>query len=759
MPPSLSAARPIPTTRSATSFSRLWRCTGVRNQGSNQITGLNDTTQLFVGEQVYGTGIPAGTAVTAIGGLSTISLSNNATSGTNASTALTFTASNLYLGEPISGGTIPAGAVITAITNATSTALTSVTFSGAAASATATVPITFTPTYYYEVTAVTPLGESVPTAAATSVTPNGSNLGATISWSAVPGATSYKIYRSLNAGDFAQSYLATVPAVTGTASYTYSDLGPVSLSPPSDVAAALDAATTPPSTSTLLYSTQYFYEITAVGVAGETIASSQATQTTGTGVSQMNTIDLTWNPVQGAVSYNVYRSTVSGDFNDALIGSTALASYQDLGAAATDYSPPSDSFAPPAPLTCALSAGGALAPQTTYYYAISSTGPNGESTISAYQSVTTSNAALGDLEVKLTWTAQADATGYRIYRSTTPITQADLSNNLIAIITAGSTGSYVDAGTAFTVQGTATPGSAVIADLASTNLFAPGMSVTGTDIPIGAYIVSVNSGAGTITLNANANGAGVSSGMLTFNGGTSYTPPVQTKYDVSFDLSFAGTTTSGSTTFTLTGANAAKESAYLSQYFNAVGGAGKIVVSELTSTGIQANTTVTSVNTATNQVTLSNSATLTSAAGGATLTFSTPLTYTANASADVANILSALQEMPTVGNGNVSVNADDTDTVFTVSFQNALSNEAQNLISAAVQQSTAGATVAEQTAGNGGPSYVYTVTFVGGAISRPTSPNPASSSPRQPGPRWSSIPSSARSPPAGSACRLHRLHP
>src|ERR1019366_8708522 len=172
------------------------------------------------------------------------------------------------------------------------------------------------------------------------------------------------------------------------------------------------------------------------------------------------------NPVQGATGYNIYRTTVSGSYTNSKIASTAGTSYQDAGAATTSFAPPSDSFAPPALLTNTIAAGGALAPLTTYYYAVSSTGPTSESTINAYQSITTSTAALGSLKVNLAWTVENNATGYRIYRSTTPITQANLSNDLIAVITAGTTAAFADSGTTFTLQGTTSINTAVLSNLA-----------------------------------------------------------------------------------------------------------------------------------------------------------------------------------------------------------------------------------------------------------------------------------------------------
>ena len=189
--------------------------------------------------------------------------------------------------------------------------------------------------------------------------------------------------------------------------------------------------------------------------------------------------------------------------------------------------------------TTTWSPAAASRPSTKYYYAVSSIGPNGESTLNAYQSVTTSSAAVGNLAVILTWTANPQATGYRLYRSTAPITQASLSNDLIAVVSAGTTASFTDTGSVFTMQASMTAGSPVLFDLASINQLAPGMPVTGTNIPAGTFIQSVDEVAQTVTLSAPVSAGGT--GVLTFNGNTSLTPPVQTQYTVSFNLNLSGT--------------------------------------------------------------------------------------------------------------------------------------------------------------------------------------------------------------------------
>jgi len=63
-------------------------------------------------------------------------------------------------------------------------------------------------TYYYKMTATNAAGETTPSAQF-SYTPSGSNLVANLSWTTVPGATGYKIYRSTTSGTFGASSLLT----------------------------------------------------------------------------------------------------------------------------------------------------------------------------------------------------------------------------------------------------------------------------------------------------------------------------------------------------------------------------------------------------------------------------------------------------------------------------------------------------------------------------------------------------------------------
>ena len=104
------------------------RISGITSNGSASVSSINDTTYLYVGMPISGTGIPAGAT---IAGKSTnsITLSANATASsgtlgsgatTNASATVTVSSTaTLTIGQAVSGTNIPVGAYIVRIVNTT----------------------------------------------------------------------------------------------------------------------------------------------------------------------------------------------------------------------------------------------------------------------------------------------------------------------------------------------------------------------------------------------------------------------------------------------------------------------------------------------------------------------------------------------------------------------------------------------------------------------------------------------------------------
>jgi fibronectin type 3 domain-containing protein len=194
-----------------------------------------------------------------------------------------------------------------------------------------------------------------------------------IDWDTVSGATGYKIYRALTS-------TGTYTTIVSTSETNYTDNG-------------LESGTT------------YFYKISSVRNNGEGALSnfvsaftpvSVPTGLLGT-VQSMNSIRLTWNSVQKATEYIVYRSLVpEGPFNS--IATTAELNILDSG----------------------------LSQLTDYYYKVSAKNSNGEGNLSEPISISIAppstpenitSTVLSSSSIKLDWDTVSGATGYKIYRS------------------------------------------------------------------------------------------------------------------------------------------------------------------------------------------------------------------------------------------------------------------------------------------------------------------------------------------------------
>lgn len=144
---------------------------------------------------------------------------------------------------------------------------------------------------FYKVAAVSVDGT---TAASSEVSVTAQQGGSVVlTWDAVPGATSYNIFRSTTTGT---EYLV---ASSSTNSYTDYLTGGSSLTAPTGLSAT-------PSTSG---ANNYFYKVTATNsAAGESAKSAEVS----TGVVSGGAITLSWTAVSGATGYNIYRSTTTG---------------------------------------------------------------------------------------------------------------------------------------------------------------------------------------------------------------------------------------------------------------------------------------------------------------------------------------------------------------------------------------------------------------------------------------------------------------
>ena len=198
-----------------------------------------------------------------------------------------------------------------------------------------------------------------------------------LTWNAVYGATSYRIYRSTSKGS-GYSLLGTTTATS------YTNTG-------------AKAGTT------------YYYRVKACNDAGlspySNIVSGQVKTVTPKPAAPVVKIGnsassgkpmLTWNAVSGATSYKVYRAT-SQNGTYSLQGTVTATSYTNTGAKAG----------------------------TTYYYKVKAVNSAGES---AYSNVVSGRATVTTLTMghsstsgkpQLTWKAVSGATSYKVYRATT----------------------------------------------------------------------------------------------------------------------------------------------------------------------------------------------------------------------------------------------------------------------------------------------------------------------------------------------------
>ena len=253
-------------------------------------------------------------------------------------------------------------------------------------------------TYYYKVTAVNDSGES-----AFSNTVSGQNKAVTpkpsapvvkignsatsgkpmLTWNAVSGAASYKVYRATSQNG------------------TYSLLGSVTVTSYTNTGAK-DGVT-------------YYYKVTAVNDSGESaysnIVSGQNKAVTPKPAAPVVKIGhsassgkpmLTWNAVSGATSYKVYRAT-SQNGTYSLLGSVTVTSYTNTGAK----------------------------DGVTYYYKVKAVNSAGESaysnTVSGQNKAVTPKPAAPVVKIghsatsgkpMLTWNAVDGAASYKVYRAT-----------------------------------------------------------------------------------------------------------------------------------------------------------------------------------------------------------------------------------------------------------------------------------------------------------------------------------------------------
>jgi fibronectin type 3 domain-containing protein len=337
--------------------------------------------------------------------------------------------------------------------------------------------------YYYKVSSYSAGGESALSSFSSATTqalpvpgtPAGVSASALtsssiqITWGSVTGATYYKVYRSTD--DSAYAYIND----SSTTSYTNAGLNG---------------------------NTRYYYKVSAYGAGGEgalsTSTSAMTLPNTPAEVSaspvSSSSIQITWNTVDGASYYKVYRSTSDGDYT--FINDSSTASYTDTS----------------------------LSSNTRYYYKVSAYGSGGESALSAFTSALTvpdaptglSVSALSSSSIQITWDAITGTSYYKVYRSTYDGDYVFIDNSSAA--------SYTDTGLSastryyYKVSAYSAAGESALSSSASTQPV-PG-------VPAGVSL-SPLSGAIQVTWNTVS---GASSYKVYLSTGT--TPPTEASYTV-----------------------------------------------------------------------------------------------------------------------------------------------------------------------------------------------------------------------------------
>ena len=270
-------------------------------------------------------------------------------------------------------------------------------------------------TYFYWVTASSSCGTSgfsnadsgsrsnATTPAPTGVTAtDGGCTSITVAWTAVPGATSYTIWRN---------------TVNDSASAT--QIGTNTASPFDDTSAAAGSS--------------FFYWVTATGSCGASgfsnadsgsraAATAAPTGVAATDGTSCSAVTVSWNAVAGATSYQIWRNTVNNSGTATQIGTDTASPFDDTTAVAS----------------------------TTYFYWVRAVGSCGAS---AFSNADSGSRASGSAPpspsrvkatdndcnaVTVTWRASSGATSYLIFRGT--------SNNSASAVQIGTSGtlSFVD---------------------------------------------------------------------------------------------------------------------------------------------------------------------------------------------------------------------------------------------------------------------------------------------------------------------------
>lgn len=225
---------------------------------------------------------------------------------------------------------------------------------------------------------------------------------------------------------------------------------------------------------TLTHATTYYYRVSAVNLAGESLASVEASQATGAcAAADTSTITMSWTATDGVTSYNVYgrstgaelfianvpvfvsqplpSATISFTDDNSITPTGALPTWESSSAVTSISAYHNETIAGGVQVTGIVTpvtrqystacTGGSLVHSTTYYYRITALSAMGESLASTETSKATGACGAVDTStVTVTWGLIAGAISYNVYGRTTGAEQ------LIANVSGRDTLSYTDTG-------------------------------------------------------------------------------------------------------------------------------------------------------------------------------------------------------------------------------------------------------------------------------------------------------------------------
>ncbi len=268
-------------------------------------------------------------------------------------------------------------------------------------------------TYYYRVSAINAVGQTL-ASAETSIILTATENAVHVNWGAVTGATGYRIYGRTTGGEL---FMAAVGAVT-----TWLDNG--SLTPAGALPVANTTALATPVFSsisnstvggTLADSTQYCYRVSATNAVGETLSFAEHCNITGVGTGA-NTVTVNWTAVTGATGYRIYGRTTGGELFMTAVG--AVTTFTDDGTLLPAGALPGANTTQLAdPVNAAFTATTVgLTPLSQNCYRVTALDGGGNQTAASTETCRTLTGTQNAMTVN--WIAVAGASGYNIYGRT-----------------------------------------------------------------------------------------------------------------------------------------------------------------------------------------------------------------------------------------------------------------------------------------------------------------------------------------------------